>query len=148
MVFEVLGDSLFTFMAQSYSKGVPLESVKVIVRQVLEGLHYLHEKCKIIHTDIKPENILLTINKSKVKRLHSEVMELIGVCGEKQLPNRLVSMAPIDVQLKSDLFNESKRKNPKKNKNNSSKLTEDKNNNIDLNGMSSETIIGIESAIE
>jgi hypothetical protein len=148
LVFEVLGDSLFTFMAQSYSKGVPLESVKVIVRQVLEGLHYLHEKCKIIHTDIKPENILLTINKSKVKRLHSEVMELIGVCGEKQLPNRLVSMAPIDVQLKSDLFNESKRKNPKKNKNNSSKLTEDKNNNIDLNGMSSETIIGIESAIE
>ncbi len=83
MVFEVLGDSLFTFMAQSYSKGVPLESVKVIVRQVLEGLHYLHEKCKIIHTDIKPENILLTINKSKVKRLHSEVMQLIGVCGEK-----------------------------------------------------------------
>jgi hypothetical protein len=148
LVFEVLGDSLFTFMAQSYSKGVPLESVKVIVRQVLEGLHYLHEKCKIIHTDIKPENILLTINKSKVKRLHSEVMQLIGVCGEKQLPNRLVSMAPIDVQLKSDLFNESKRKNPKKNKNNSSKLTEDKNNNIDLNGMSSETIIGIESAIE
>ncbi len=148
MVFEVLGDSLFTFMAQSYSKGMPLESVKVIVRQVLEGLHYLHEKCKIIHTDIKPENILLTINKSKVKRLHSEVMQLIGVCGEKQLPNRLVSMAPIDVQLKSDLFNESKRKNPKKNKNNSSKLTEDKNNNIDLNGLSSETITGIESAIE
>ncbi len=127
---------------------MPLESVKVIVRQVLEGLYYLHEKCKIIHTDIKPENILLTINKSKVKRLHSEVMQLIGVCGEKQLPNRLVSMAPIDVQLKSDLFNESKRKNSRKKKNNSSKLTEDKNNNIDLNGMSSETIIGIESAIE
>lgn len=148
MVFEVLGDSLFTFMAQSYSKGMPLESVKVIVRQVLEGLHYLHEKCKIVHTDIKPENILLTINKSKVKRLHSEVMELIGVCGEKQLPNKLVSMAPIDVQLKSDLFNESKRKNVRKKKNNSSKLAEDKNNNIDLNGMSSETITGIESASE
>jgi serine/threonine protein kinase len=25
---------------------------------VLEGLHYLHTKCKIIHTDIKPENVL------------------------------------------------------------------------------------------
>jgi hypothetical protein len=23
---------------------------------VLEGLHYLHVKCQIIHTDIKPEN--------------------------------------------------------------------------------------------
>ena len=27
--------------------------------QVLHGLDYLHTKCKIIHTDIKPENILL-----------------------------------------------------------------------------------------
>ena len=27
--------------------------------QVLEGLDYLHTKCRIIHTDIKPENILL-----------------------------------------------------------------------------------------
>ena len=28
------------------------------MKQVLEGLHYLHTKCKIIHTDIKPENVL------------------------------------------------------------------------------------------
>lgn len=27
--------------------------------QVLQGLYYLHTKCWIIHTDIKPENILL-----------------------------------------------------------------------------------------
>lgn len=27
--------------------------------QVLQGLYYLHAKCDIIHTDIKPENILL-----------------------------------------------------------------------------------------
>lgn len=26
---------------------------------MLHGLDYLHTKCKIIHTDIKPENILL-----------------------------------------------------------------------------------------
>lgn len=27
--------------------------------QILQGLEYLHDKCHIIHTDIKPENILL-----------------------------------------------------------------------------------------
>lgn len=27
--------------------------------QVLQGLDYLHTCCKIIHTDVKPENILL-----------------------------------------------------------------------------------------
>lgn len=29
--------------------------------QVLEGLDYLHTHCKIIHTDVKPENILLCL---------------------------------------------------------------------------------------
>lgn len=46
----------------------PMESDQVITGgfwchcrgfQVLQGLDYLHTCCKIIHTDIKPENILL-----------------------------------------------------------------------------------------
>jgi len=27
--------------------------------QVLEGLDFLHSQCSIIHTDLKPENVLL-----------------------------------------------------------------------------------------
>jgi serine/threonine-protein kinase SRPK3 len=30
--------------------------------QVLQGLDYLHKKCKIIHTDVKPENILIVMD--------------------------------------------------------------------------------------
>ena len=30
--------------------------------QVLEGLDYLHRKCKIIHTDIKPENVIVYVD--------------------------------------------------------------------------------------
>ncbi len=44
---------------RSNYQGIPMENVRVIIKQVLEGLLYLHEKCKIIHTDIKPENVLV-----------------------------------------------------------------------------------------
>lgn len=37
--------------------------------QVLQGLDYLHTKCKIIHTDIKPENILLRVEEVYIEKL-------------------------------------------------------------------------------
>lgn len=37
--------------------------------QVLQGLDYLHTKCKIIHTDIKPENILLRVDEVYIQNL-------------------------------------------------------------------------------
>lgn len=40
--------------------------------QVLEGLDYLHTKCKIIHTDIKPENVLLRVGEPFVRQLAAE----------------------------------------------------------------------------
>jgi serine/threonine protein kinase len=43
--------------------------------QVLEGLDYLHTKCNIIHTDIKPENILLCVEESYVRKLASEATQ-------------------------------------------------------------------------
>ena len=36
---------------------------------MLEGLDYLHSKCQIIHTDIKPENILITIDDAEIRKL-------------------------------------------------------------------------------
>jgi serine/threonine protein kinase len=42
---------------------------------VLQGLDYLHTKCRIIHTDIKPENILLSVNEQYIRRLAAEATE-------------------------------------------------------------------------
>ena len=49
-----------------------LLALTFLVLQVLQGLDYLHTKCKIIHTDIKPENILLDVDEIYIRRLAAE----------------------------------------------------------------------------
>ncbi|KAK3539937.1 hypothetical protein QTP70_019581 [Hemibagrus guttatus] len=75
MVFEVLGHHLLKWIIKSNYQGLPLPCVKSIIRQVLQGLDYLHTKCKIIHTDIKPENILMSVDESYVRKLAAEATE-------------------------------------------------------------------------
>jgi len=57
IVFEPLGENLLALIERHKKKGVPKALVKVITKQVLLGLQYLHDECDLVHTDIKPENI-------------------------------------------------------------------------------------------
>ncbi|XP_053572531.1 SRSF protein kinase 2 isoform X5 [Bombina bombina] len=75
MVFEVLGHHLLKWIIKSNYQGLPIRCVKSIIQQVLQGLDYLHSKCKIIHTDIKPENILMCVDDSYVRRMAAEATE-------------------------------------------------------------------------
>uniref|UniRef100_A0A7N8XWC1 non-specific serine/threonine protein kinase n=1 Tax=Mastacembelus armatus TaxID=205130 RepID=A0A7N8XWC1_9TELE len=75
MVFEVLGYHLLKWIIKSNYQGLPLPCVKSIIQQVLQGLDYLHTKCRIIHTDIKPENILLTVNEAYIRKMAAEATQ-------------------------------------------------------------------------
>ncbi|CAK9828918.1 SRSF protein kinase 1 [Anthophora retusa] len=96
MVFEVLGDNLLKLIIKSNYRGIPRNNVKRIIRQVLEGLDYLHNKCKIIHTDIKPENVLVCVDEAYIRKLACEATELHSL-GMK-LPVSLISTAPKEFQ--------------------------------------------------
>ena len=59
--------------------------------QTLQGLDYLHTKCKIIHTDIKPENILICVDDTHIRKLAADAVEwqklglkLPGSAGRRQ----------------------------------------------------------------
>ncbi|XP_043711047.1 SRSF protein kinase 2-like isoform X2 [Telopea speciosissima] len=67
MVFEFLGDSLLRLIRYNSYSGLELNKVREICRWILLGLDYLHRELNIIHTDLKPENVLLvsTIDPAK-----------------------------------------------------------------------------------
>ncbi|KAM7220647.1 protein kinase [Rhypophila decipiens] len=71
MVFEVLGENLLGLIKRWNHRGIPMPLVKQITKQVLLGLDYLHRECGIIHTDLKPENVLIEIGdvEQTVKRV-------------------------------------------------------------------------------
>lgn len=63
MVFELLGDTLLHAIQDR--GGLPLAQVRQITRCLLECLAFVHDVVGVLHTDIKPENVLL--NGTQVK---------------------------------------------------------------------------------
>ncbi len=59
MVFSMLGCNLLSVIKAYNYRGIPMPVVKKMIRGVAKGLDFLHRKCNIIHTDLKPENVLL-----------------------------------------------------------------------------------------
>ena len=60
MVFEVMGVNMLTLIRNYGMQGVPLPLVRRIAVQLLLALDFLHVQCGVIHTDLKPENVLLS----------------------------------------------------------------------------------------
>lgn len=65
MVFEVLDVSLRAIMDRYENKGIPLTLSRKIVKQILTGVHYLHQHCGLIHNNLQPENIMFNYSKEQ-----------------------------------------------------------------------------------
>lgn len=69
MVFEILGVNLLEIMKRYDYKGVPIPIVRRMAKQILLGLDYLHRFCKIIHTDLKPENVIVSLTRAELEEI-------------------------------------------------------------------------------
>jgi serine/threonine-protein kinase SRPK3 len=88
MVFEVLGENLLGLIKRYQHRGVPPHIVQQIAKQVLLGLDYLHKECHIIHTDLKPENVLICI-----EDVEAVVQAELATC-PAAVPTKLVGVPP------------------------------------------------------
>lgn len=91
IVFEKMDKSLLDLIQVSKT-GIPLDKVKNIIKQMLQGLDHLH-KGGIVHTDLKPENILI---KEEDGELIVKVADLGNACFLKDI-NKLNRMRNQDV---------------------------------------------------
>lgn len=69
IVQKLMAGSLYTIMKSQYPNGFPISIVGMILRDLLKALIFIHDKLKIIHADIKPENILLVGHSIEVDQI-------------------------------------------------------------------------------
>lgn len=69
IVFNVYGENLLNVIIKYRNNGLGCDIVKKISKQLLEALVHIHDDAKIIHTDIKPENILVASPSKTIKHI-------------------------------------------------------------------------------
>jgi serine/threonine protein kinase len=63
----VEGDDLKTYIRKkSYGPVLKLETIQSIVKQILDGVTYMHKK-RVIHQDLKPSNVMFCKDGKTIK---------------------------------------------------------------------------------
>ncbi|RSL67614.1 hypothetical protein CEP53_002903 [Fusarium sp. AF-6] len=66
LVLEALREPLWLYRRRYTGNFIPPEILKILVQMILHGLDYLHTECQIIHTDLKPDNIMVKIEDASI----------------------------------------------------------------------------------
>ncbi|OMJ67335.1 hypothetical protein SteCoe_35522 [Stentor coeruleus] len=120
LVFEVLGVNLLEIIKFYQYKGIPINLCRSISKQVLIGLDYLHRVCGIIHTDLKPENVIVQLTQAQIKEL------FIKGSIETREP-----LAPMVKETKMPIYKEIEDKNSESDVENIKEIDEKKQKKID-----------------
>ena len=102
LVFELLAGTVYDIIKYGkYSEGLPLKTVKSIIFQLLIAMNVITKDFNVLHTDIKPENILIVGTSNKLK-------DILAVCDKnKQLKKNPGRKTVLDLE---DKFNQINKK--------------------------------------
>jgi serine/threonine-protein kinase SRPK3 len=94
MVFKLMAGSVYDIIREGkYKNGLPVDIVSQIINQVMIALNELHHTYKKIHTDVKPENILIEGISKKTSKVieHFKKIKFDSYVNKKKKGNRLES---------------------------------------------------------
>ncbi|KAJ0414194.1 kinase-like domain-containing protein [Aspergillus carlsbadensis] len=66
LAYEPMREPLWLFQRRFTDRRIPLPIVKAYILFLLAGLDYLHTACRVVHTDLKLENIMVTFEDAAV----------------------------------------------------------------------------------
>ncbi|KAJ6103114.1 hypothetical protein N7486_005541 [Penicillium sp. IBT 16267x] len=89
LVHPPLWESVLAFLHRNPVQRLPTPVLAVTLHRLFLALDYLHTECKIIHTDIKADNIMFGIADDSVFRDFEEA-ELQDPCPRKELDGRTI----------------------------------------------------------
>lgn len=108
LVLEVLGESLCSLLDHKYDKGLPINIVKKITKQLLEAIKYIHEERRIVHTDIKVENILLQTKSPRIEKMKQDFLNTSLLQSFKEIQDIKYSGLPKNRNRKEKLIKKKK----------------------------------------
>ena len=83
LVMECVEGTTLKKLRGNFNGYVPQKDITNILYQLLETLQFLHDKCHIVHRDIKPDNIIIQKN-NKIKLLD------FGISAYLENPNKIL----------------------------------------------------------
>ncbi|KAK7577697.1 hypothetical protein V3481_016239 [Fusarium oxysporum f. sp. vasinfectum] len=92
LVLEPLREPLLLYCSRYIGGVIPPDILKILLQMILLGLDYLHNECHVIHADLKPDNIMIRIEDSKMFEKDA-IEEYNNPLPEKQLDDRTIYLS-------------------------------------------------------
>ncbi|KXS93469.1 hypothetical protein AC578_9220 [Pseudocercospora eumusae] len=95
LVFEPMREPLWLYSRRFIGNVIPPNVFKVMLQMILHGLDYLHTECEIIHTDLKPDNVMVKVEDPAILQRDAQD-EQRNPLPQKHLDGRIIYLSRND----------------------------------------------------